>query len=89
MAEAVTKIDKAGRVVIPKEIRERAHLGEDAALLVAEAEGGVVILKRLDIEELANRLRRELKGVDVESVAKRVEEQSDERAKRATKALRG
>lgn len=85
----MTKIDKAGRVVIPKEIRERAHLGEDAALLVAEAEGGVVILKRLDIEELANRLRRELKGVDVESVAKRVEEQSDERAKRATKALRG
>ena len=85
----MTKIDKAGRVVIPKESRERAHLGEDAALLVAEAEGGVVILKRLDIEELANRLRRELKGVDVESVAKRVEEQSDERAKRATKALRG
>jgi AbrB family looped-hinge helix DNA binding protein len=36
MVEAVTTIDKAGRVVIPKEIRERAKLTENSKLLVTE-----------------------------------------------------
>lgn len=88
MVEAVTKIDKAGRVVIPKEIRERTGLEEDSALLVMEAKGGVVILKKLDIEELARRLKQELKGKDVEAIAGRVEEESNERAKKERKAYR-
>lgn len=88
MVEAVTNIDKAGRVVIPKEIRERMGLKEDSALLVTEADRGVVILKKLDIEELARRLRQELKGMDVEAIAARVEEGSNERARKERKALR-
>ena len=88
MVEAVTKIDKAGRVVIPKEIRERMGLKEDSALLVAEGNRGVVILKKLDIEELTRRLRQELKEVDVEAIAGRVEEESNERARKEHKALR-
>ena len=39
MVEAITTIDKAGRVVIPKEIRERMNLKGDSALLVAETKG--------------------------------------------------
>ena len=88
MVEAVTTIDKAGRVVIPKEIRDRLGLKEDSALLVTDAEGGVVILKKLDIEELARRLRQELKGKDMEAIAGRVEEESNERARKEHKALR-
>src|SRR5712692_1246170 len=88
MVEAVTRIDKAGRVVIPKEIRERTGLNEDSALLVVDTERGVVILKKLDIEELARRLRRELKGKDVESIGERVEGESNERARKEDKALR-
>ncbi|MCL5318273.1 MAG: AbrB/MazE/SpoVT family DNA-binding domain-containing protein [Thaumarchaeota archaeon] len=88
MAETVTKIDKAGRVVIPKEIRVRMGLKEDSALLIVEADKGVVVLKKLDVEELARRLRRELKGVDVEAIAERVEEESNERARKAHKTLR-
>ena len=86
--EAVTKIDKAGRVVIPKEIRQRMHLKEDSSLLISETNGGVVILKKLDIEELAKRLRQELKGVDVESIANRIEVESNERARKDHKVLR-
>ncbi len=71
MVEAITTIDKAGRVVIPKEIRERMNLKEDSALLVAETERGVLILKRLDIKEMADRLRVELKGKDVDRIARR------------------
>ena len=91
MVEAITTIDKAGRVVIPKEIRERMNLKEDSALLVAETKGGVLILKKLDIKEIADRLRVELKGKDVDEIARRVEEESNERVGKGErpKTLRG
>ncbi|MGI0080149.1 MAG: AbrB/MazE/SpoVT family DNA-binding domain-containing protein [Nitrososphaerales archaeon] len=88
MVEAITKIDKSGRVVIPKEIRQRAHLTEDTALLVTDTSGQIVVLKKLDVKELANRLRQELKGVDVEAIGRRIEDESNERARKQHKALR-
>jgi len=91
MVEAITTIDKAGRVVIPKEIRDRMNLAEDSALLVAETDGGVLILKKLEIKEIADRLRVELKGKDVDEVARRIETESNDRVRRGErpKALRG
>ncbi|MDG6901186.1 MAG: AbrB/MazE/SpoVT family DNA-binding domain-containing protein [Nitrososphaerota archaeon] len=88
MVEAVTTIDKAGRVVIPKEIRDKMGLKEDSTILVADSERGVMILKKLDIEELARRLRQELKGKDVESIARKVREESNERARKEHGTLR-
>lgn len=88
MVEAVTKMDRAGRVVIPKEVRERMGLKEDTTLLVADATDEIVILKKLDVKELAKRLRQELKGIDVETIAKRVEEESNEQARKEQQALR-
>ena len=87
----VTKVSDKGQVVIPKEIRERMNLKEDSALLVAETRGGVLILKKLDIKEIADRLRVELKGKDVDEIARRVEEESNERVKKGErpKTLRG
>ncbi len=78
-------------MVIPKEIRERMNLKEDSALLVAETDRGVLILKKLDIKEIADRLRVELKGKDVDEIARRVEEESSERVRKGErpKTLRG
>lgn len=89
MVEAVTKIDKAGRVVIPKEVREKVGLKEDETLLVADATDDILILKKLDVKELAKRLRSELKGINVEGIAKRIEEESNEQARKEYAALRG
>lgn len=88
MAESVTKIDKAGRVVIPKEIRDKMGLEQDTTLLVTEASDDIVVLKKLDVRGLASKLRRELRGVDVEGIAKRVEKGSNEQARKEYKALR-
>jgi AbrB family looped-hinge helix DNA binding protein len=76
MVEEVTKMDRAGRVVIPKSIRKRAGLKGDSTLLVAEVSEGLIVLKKIDIESLAKALRKELKGVDVEAIAKKVEEEA-------------
>jgi AbrB family looped-hinge helix DNA binding protein len=90
MVDAVTRIDKAGRVVIPKEIREKMHLEENSLLLVAETDKHAVILKRLDVQQIAGQLRRELKGKDLDEIARKVEASSNERAKReGPKAVRG
>jgi len=83
MAEAVTTIDKAGRVVIPKEIREKMRLEENSVLLLAEtASEDALILKKLDIHEIADRLRGELKGKEVDEIAIKVERESNEEARK-------
>ena len=88
MVEAVTKIDKAGRVVIPKEIRKRIGLKEDTTLLVVDATDEIVILKKLDVKELAKRLKQELRGIDVEAMGRRVEKESNEQARKEYQTLR-
>ncbi len=85
MVEAVTTMDKAGRVVIPKEIREKMNLKEESTLLLTEVGADVLVLKKLDIQEIAERLRVELKGKNVVGIARRVEEESNERAKKAVR----
>ena len=82
MVEAVTTIDKAGRVVIPKEIREKMSLEENSILLVVETDGDALILKKLDIRQIAERLRVELKGKDPDGMARKVEAQSNERVRK-------
>ena len=82
MVEAVTTIDKAGRVVIPKEIREKMSLKENSILLVVETDGDALILKKLDIRQIAERLRGELKGKDLDGIATKVEVQSNERVRK-------
>jgi AbrB family looped-hinge helix DNA binding protein len=82
MVEEVTTIDKAGRVVIPKEIRDKMHLEENCILLLAETHGDALILKKLDIQQIAERLRAELKGKDLDEIAREVEAESNERVRK-------
>ena len=41
--EMVIKMDKQGRVVLPKEIRENYNFNEDTELIIVEKEEGVII----------------------------------------------
>ncbi len=82
MVEAVTTIDKAGRVVIPKEIREKMRLKENSILLLVETDKEALVLKKLDIQQIAERLRGELKGKDVDEIARKVEARSNERVRK-------
>ncbi len=81
MAEVVS-VDKAGRIVIPKAIREAAGIGERAKLLVATAGRGRVVLQKLDVEEIAARLEQELAGKDVDAIARRVREEVNARIRK-------
>lgn len=74
MAEVVS-VDKAGRIVIPKAVRDAAGIDERAKLLIAATERGRVVLQKLDIESLAARLERELAGKDLDAIVRKVREE--------------
>jgi AbrB family looped-hinge helix DNA binding protein len=72
--EDIVAVDRAGRVVIPKAIREAAGIDERAKLLVAVTEAGRIVLQKLDVETVAARLEKELAGRDVDAIARKIRE---------------
>ena len=71
MAELVS-VDRAGRVVIPKAIRDALGLDEGTKLLLAVGEHGRLVLQKVAVDALAGRLEKELAGRDVEAVVRKV-----------------
>ena len=68
-----------GRIVVPSEVRDRAGLAEGTVLVLLESADGIVLLTR---DQLRDRVRRELAGVDLVSELlaerRRAAEQEDE-----------
>lgn len=58
---AVT-VGNRGRIVVPAELRARAHLPEGTPLVMLDTPGGIVLLTR---EQLRARVRDELSGLDL------------------------
>ena len=67
MAEIV-EVDKAGRIVLPKRLREELGIHERTRLMLMKRDGKLVAML-LDVDEIANRLEKELQGVDTEGIA--------------------
>jgi AbrB family looped-hinge helix DNA binding protein len=64
----IIEVDKAGRIVLPKRLRDEMHIRERTRLILTRR-GDKLILMRLDVDEIAQRLEEELRGVDVEGIA--------------------
>lgn len=70
--EEIAGIDKAGRIVIPKEIRKAAGIDEGTKILITISGGGRIILQKLDVKSIAARLEKELEGKDIDEIASRI-----------------
>lgn len=79
----ITSIDKVGRIVLPKETRDRLGIDEKTKLLVAEVKGDTIILKKIDVKEMAKRLEADLKDVDLTTLFKKVRDKTNEKVRRA------
>ncbi|KUK07758.1 MAG: Transcriptional regulator, AbrB family [Archaeoglobus fulgidus] len=67
----VTKIDRRGRITIPKEIRRELNLKEDEELLIFRLAGNILLLRKADLSKLvidAIKEFRELKDEDMERI---------------------
>ncbi len=81
MAELVS-VDRAGRVVLPKKIRDALGIDERTKLLVAVGEHGRLVLQKVDVEAIAGRLEKELAGKDVDAIVRKVRREMKALARR-------
>lgn len=81
MADVVT-VDKTGRLVIPKLVREELEVEEGTKFLIATAEDGRLLLQKLDTKEVAARLEKELKNIDIDAVVEKVRKEINEKARK-------
>lgn len=68
----IVSIDKAGRIVIPGTMRKRLKLNEGAKLLIADVKNDLLIIKKINIEDLAEQLEKDFKKIDIDTVVGRV-----------------
>lgn len=83
----VVSVDKSGRLVIPKYLRDELGIGEGTKFLISSLENGRVSLQKLDIEDIAAKLERELQSVNVDSAVEKVRKEMNEKAKKRYPAL--
>ncbi len=57
--EAVVSTDERGQMVLPKELRERAHIraGDKLAAVTCERDGDVCCIALIKVEELSSTVR--------------------------------
>ena len=84
----VVTIDRAGRIVIPKETRDDQKIQAGTKFLLVEGPGGQMWLQRLDPRELARKISEELRGVDLDPVIARVKADVEKLASREFPLLR-
>jgi AbrB family looped-hinge helix DNA binding protein len=85
----IVTIDKSGRLVIPDLIRKKLHLTKNMPLLITDLDDDKIIIKKLDRDEIEKSLRQELKGVDIDKIARDVRTEVDEAAKKKYAAILG
>jgi AbrB family looped-hinge helix DNA binding protein len=77
-----TKVDKRGRVTIPKEFREAHHIDENTEFIIEDIDDDTFILKKIDLEELIGSVKKEIQDKDLTKIHSEVEEEADEIARK-------
>jgi AbrB family looped-hinge helix DNA binding protein len=70
MAEIV-EVDKSGRIVLPKKLREQLSIQTKTKLLLIQRNGNLT-LTPINIDDIARKLETELGDTDVEGIAKQI-----------------
>jgi len=85
----IVTIDNSGRLVIPEFIRKKLHLTKNVPLLITELDDDKILIRKLDRDEIEKRLREELRGSDIDKVAREVRIEVNETAKKKYAAILG
>ena len=85
----IVNIDKAGRIVIPGTIRKRLKLNEGAKLLIADVKNDFLIIKKINVEELAEQMEKDFKNIDIDAVVGRVRSDIKEKIRKKHQSVFG
>ena len=78
MAEVV-KSDRSGRIVIPLSLRQELGITENTRFILTTKGHGQLLLQKLDVEGIAQKLEEELKGRDIDEIVKAVRKETNEK----------
>jgi len=78
---SVVSIDKAGRVIIPAEVRKKLGITANTRLFLIDI-GDKIVIEKLERLEIAKRLQEELKNVDIDKIVAETEGEMNERARK-------
>ena len=81
MAEVV-EADKSGRIVIPKRLRKELGIKEKTKFIIAKRGEGQILMQKLDVERIAQRLEKELAGKDIDAITGTVRKEINEKIRR-------
>jgi len=81
MAEIV-KIDRSGRIVIPKGVRRELGIKKDDQLLLSSHGKDQLLLQKLDVDSLVKGLKEELAGKDIDTIVKTVRKETNAKIKK-------
>ncbi|OLS13570.1 MAG: hypothetical protein RBG13Loki_2821 [Promethearchaeota archaeon CR_4] len=76
---SIVSIDKAGRVIIPVEVRKKLGITANTRLFLIDI-GDKIVIEKLERLEIAKRLQEELKNVDIDKIVAETEGEMNERA---------
>ena len=77
----LTKIDTKGRIVIPKDIRERMGIKPGEEFLITEIDGDTIIIKRFDVKKMLEKMIKNAKRLDLDELPKETEKEGNRVAK--------
>lgn len=77
----IVKSDSSGRIVIPKSLRDELHIEEKTRFILTKRGEGRLLLQKIDVEEIAHRLEKELAGKDVDAIVEQIRKEINDKAK--------
>jgi AbrB family transcriptional regulator (stage V sporulation protein T) len=78
----LTKIDDRGRILLPKEIREELNLKPREEMFVMSAGKEIIVLKKVNVKKIVEDIIEKVKGVDLEALERKIEEEGNKIAKK-------
>ncbi len=78
----VTRVDEKGRILLPKEIRDRMNVRPGDEFLITDVDKDAVVLKRIDVKKILEDLIEKAKSVDLEKLEKEIEEEGNRIARK-------
>ena len=85
----IVSIDKAGRIVIPGILRKKLKLNESSKLLIADVKNDLLIIKKINIDELAEQLEKDFKKINVDAVVGKVRSDIKEKIRKKHPSIFG
>lgn len=77
----IVESDKSGRIVIPKSLREELDIREKTKFILTKRGKGQLLLQKIDVEEMARRLEKELAGKDIDAIVEAIRKEINEKIK--------